>query len=139
MRTGNADADLARVRRDGSGIWELDVLRVAAGQRYKFAVFMREGARLDKADPFATRAELAPATASVSWPLKWHDWKDADWMVRRASSDALRQPMSVYEVHLGSWRRGEGGALLDYRSIADRLAQYVVELGFTHVELMPIT
>jgi 1,4-alpha-glucan branching enzyme len=60
----NADADLARVRRDGSGIWELDVLRVAAGQRYKFAVFTREGARLDKADPFATRAELAPASSA---------------------------------------------------------------------------
>ena len=135
----NADTDLAEVRRDESGIWELDVPRVAAGQRYKFAVFTREGARLDKADPFATRAELAPATASVSWPLGGHDWNDADWMARRASSDALRQPMSVYEVHLGSWRRGEGGALLDYRSLATRLAQYVVDLGFTHVELMPIT
>ena len=134
-----ADADRAHVRGDGSGIWELDVRGVAAGQRYKFAVCTCEGAWLEKADPFAIRAELAPASASVAWPMGGYEWNDASWMARRASGNLLRQPMSVYEVHLGSWRRGEGGAMLDYRSIADRLAQYVLELGFTHVELMPIT
>jgi 1,4-alpha-glucan branching enzyme len=135
----NADADRANVRGDSSGIWELDVAGVRAGQRYKFAVFTREGARLDKADPFAMRAEPPPATASVVWPLDGHEWSDAAWLARRASTDALRAPMSVYELHLGSWRRGEGGAMLDYRTMAPLLAQYLVEVGFTHVELMPIT
>jgi len=135
----NADLHPAHVRDDGSGIWELEVRGVAAGQRYKFAVFARDGTRQDKADPFATRAELAPATASVAWPLAGYAWNDARWMSDRAATDALRRPMSVYEVHLGSWQRGEDGALLDYRTLAHRLTHYALELGFTHVELMPIT
>jgi 1,4-alpha-glucan branching enzyme len=135
----NAETDRAYVRADGSGVWELDVRDVVAGQRYKFAVFTHAGERLDKADPFAVRAEPPPATGSIAWPVDGHDWADAQWMARRATTNALKAPMSVYEVHLGSWRRGEGGAMLDYRSIAHLLAQYVSGLGFTHVELMPIT
>ncbi|HEY6133037.1 MAG TPA: 1,4-alpha-glucan branching protein GlgB [Rubrivivax sp.] len=135
----NADTDRARLRGDGSGIWELAVRGVRAGQRYKFAVFTQAGARVDKADPFAVRAEPPPATASVAWPIDDHVWRDAAWMARRAASNALSAPMSVYEVHLGSWRRGVDGAMLDYRSAAHLLAQHVTQMGFTHVELMPIT
>jgi 1,4-alpha-glucan branching enzyme len=132
-------ADRAWVRGDGSGLWEADVAGVAAGHTYKYAIFSHGGGRVDKADPFALRAELPPATASVAWRIDDYAWGDAAWMKRRAAANALVAPISVYEVHLGSWRRGEGDALLDYRSVARLLAQYVNELGFTHVELMPIT
>ncbi|MBC8057561.1 MAG: 1,4-alpha-glucan branching enzyme, partial [Rhizobiales bacterium] len=135
----NAETDRAFVRSDGSGLWELDVAGVVEGQTYKFAIFTHTGERLDKADPFARRAELPPATASVVWRTAGHAWGDAAWMQRRASTDTLNAPMSVYEVHLGSWKRGPEGAMLDYRTAAQLLAQYVTGLGFTHVELMPIT
>ncbi len=134
-----ADAHPAQTRRDGSGIWEADIAGVQRGQRYKYAIRTQDGAVLDKADPFARRAEPAPATASVVWPADGHAWDDAAWMAERAGRNALDAPWSVYEVHLGSWRRGEGGALLGYRSAALLLADYVQRMGFTHVELMPIT
>ncbi|CAN5756268.1 1,4-alpha-glucan branching protein GlgB [soil metagenome] len=135
----NPESHRMYVRSDGSGIWSLDVPGIVAGQHYKFAVFTHEGECLDKSDPFAFRAEPAPGTASIAWSLDGHDWDDADWMARRATTDTLKAPMSVYEVHLGSWRRGENGTMLDYRSMAHLLAQYVTDLGFTHVELMPVT
>jgi 1,4-alpha-glucan branching enzyme len=135
----HADSDRAVVRGDGSGVWEADVAGVQAGQRYKFAIFTPQGECLEKADPFARQAEAAPATASVVWADPVYGWGDAGWMQRRGQTDALHAPMSVYEVHLGSWRRGERGAMLDYRSAAHLLADYVTRLGFTHVELMPIT
>ena len=135
----NVDADQAQARADGSGIWELDVRGVEAGQRYKFAVFTQTGERLEKADPFAFRAELAPATASIAWRLDGHTWADGAWMAGRAATHGLNAPMSVYEVHLGSWRRAEDGEMLDYRTMARLLTQHVTDLGFTHVELMPIT
>ena len=135
----NRSAHPARPRPDGSGLWETEVEGVAPGHRYKFAIRTRGGGWLEKADPFARRAELAPATGSVAWRTDDHVWDDAAWMTRRTGHNALSAPMSVYEVHLGSWRRGEGGAMLDYRSAAHLLAEYVTRLGFTHVELMPIT
>ncbi|MDM7941375.1 MAG: 1,4-alpha-glucan branching protein GlgB [Hydrogenophaga sp.] len=135
----NAEADQARLRDDGSGIWEREVRGVQAGHRYKFLVHTQAGARLEKADPFAFRSEAAPATASIAWSLDGHDWADAAWMAGRATNHALNAPMSVYEVHLGSWRRDKTGEMLDYRSMAPLLTQHVKEMGFTHVELMPIT
>ena len=135
----DVNAHPARPRDDGSGLWEAQVKGVAQGQAYKFAIRTRAGAWLEKADPFARRAELAPATGSVVWRTDDHAWGDAVWMSQRASHNGLSAPMSVYEVHLGSWRRGEDGAMLDYRSAAHLLAEYVTRLGFTHVELMPIT
>ncbi|MEO8299700.1 MAG: 1,4-alpha-glucan branching enzyme, partial [Burkholderiales bacterium] len=129
----------AQPRWDGSGIWEAKVPGVQAGQRYKYAIRIRDGAWLEKADPFARSAECPPATASVVWRGQDHRWGDADWLRARAATDALAAPMSVYEVHLGSWRRGEGDVMLDYRSTALLLADYVRRMGFTHVELMPIT
>jgi 1,4-alpha-glucan branching enzyme len=133
------EAHRALARADGSGLWEVDVRGVTQGQRYKFAIVTTAGERLDKADPFARRAEPPPATASMVWQFDDYRWNDAPWMAGRAATQALDAPMSVYEVHLGSWRRGEGGAMLDYRSAAHLLVQYVVDMGFTHVELMPIT
>ncbi len=134
-----ADAHPARPRPDGSGLWEIEIPGVVQGQKYKYAIRSRAGERLEKADPFARHAELPPATGSVAWCIDGYAWGDKAWMNQRASRNDLSAPISVYEVHLGSWRRGEGGAMLDYRTIAHLLAEYVTRLGFTHVELMPIT
>jgi 1,4-alpha-glucan branching enzyme len=122
-----------------SGVWELFVPGMAAGTRYKFEI--RHGAeptRL-KADPLAVAAEVPPATASVVFETS-HHWADDDWLARRAATDLLARPISIYELHLGSWRwnRLEGNRPLTYLELADELAAYVSDLGFTHVELMPV-
>lgn len=115
-----------------SGVWELFVPGVGAGTRYKFEIVTQDGARLQKADPLARGTEVPPATASVVVESA-HRWADQDWMTARAATDPHTGPMSIYEVHLGSWRKG-----LSYRDLAEQLTDYVVEMGFTHVELMPV-
>ncbi len=134
-----AEADpLARL--GDSGIWEGFVAGVEPGAAYKFHVESAAGGyRVDKADPFAVRAELPPGTASVAWDLDY-DWSDADWMAGRAARGAPSAPLSIYEVHLGSWRRSpdDPERWLSYRELAPLLAEYAVEMGFTHVELMPV-
>ncbi len=129
----------AQQRVDGSGLWEAEIPGVEHGHRYKYAIRTEPGDLIEKADPFARRAELPPATASVAWRDQGHAWGDGAWMHARAAGNGLAAPMSVYEIHMGSWRRGEGGARLDYRRLAPLLADYVQRMGFTHVELMPIT
>jgi 1,4-alpha-glucan branching enzyme len=124
----------------GGGVWEGFVPGVAPGQRYKYSVASRHaGYRADKADPFAFRAEVPPQTASIVADLAYA-WGDARWMAERGGRSSVRAPISVYEVHLGSWRRvpEEGDRPLSYREIAAPLADYVAEMGFTHVELMPV-
>ena len=125
-------------RWDSSGVWERAFDDVPLGARYKYRIVSGSGERFDKADPFATFAEVAPATASIVAPLDF-EWGDEDWIRQRAAPNALDAPMSIYEVHLGSWRRPWDGTMARYRDIAEPLARYVNELGFTHVELMPIT
>ncbi len=125
-------------RWDASGVWERAFDDVPEGARYKYRIATRSGERLDKADPFATFADEAPATASIVAPLDYV-WGDADWMQRQRAKNALDAPLSIYEVHLGSWRRPWDGTMARYRDIAEPLARYVNEMGFTHVELMPIT
>jgi 1,4-alpha-glucan branching enzyme len=131
------DAHPARARRDGSGIWEAAVPGVRHGQHYKFRIRTRDGSLLDKADPFARCTEQPPATASVAWRDDYV-WHDEAWMRERARRNALDAPMAVYEVHLGSWRRSADGRWLDYRSAAKALAEHALQLGFTHVELLPV-
>ena len=126
--------------RGGSGVWEAFVPGVTAGMRYKFHIESRvRGYRVDKADPFAFFNEVPPARASVVWDLAY-EWGDGDWMSGRAARQSLSAPMSIYEVHLGSWRRRpeEGNRSLTYREIAPLLAEHVLRLGFTHVELLPV-
>ena len=135
----NATSHAAESRADGSGLWQAEIPGVQHGQRYKFAIRTRKGAMLEKADPFARYAEQAPATASIVWQGDSHKWKDAAWMQQRAARNALDAPMTIYEVHLGSWRRHADGSMLNYREAAVQLAAYVTGMGFTHVELMPIT
>jgi 1,4-alpha-glucan branching enzyme len=131
------EADPLRPRDDDSGVWEGHVPGIAHGHAYKFRIVTQGGQWLDKADPFAVCAEQPPATASRAWSLDY-TWNDSDWMEHRAPRNALSAPMSIYEVHLGSWRRRDGQPL-GYRELAHALADYVADLGFTHVELMPIT
>ena len=122
---------------DGSGVWQLQVPAARIGQRYKYRVAGRNGYTMDKADPLACASECPPSTASVVWDLAY-DWHDGAWMQERRRRNALDAPMSVYEVHVGSWRRPDGRPM-GWRELAPALADYVQRLGFTHVELMPIT
>jgi 1,4-alpha-glucan branching enzyme len=115
-----------------SGVWELFVPGIGAGMTYKYEICGPDGIWRDKADPMAQLAERPPATASVVVDSGF-TWGDGDWLERRAQSDVLTSPMSIYEVHLGSWRPG-----LSYVELADQLADYVTALGFTHVEFLPV-
>jgi len=119
-----------------SGIWELFVPGVEEGSKYKFELRTQDGRLRLKSDPVAFHTEVPPANASVVWEAK-HVWRDDAWLAQRAGSDPVVAPMSIYEVHLGSWRRKEGRTLT-YRELADELGDYVADLGFTHVELMPV-
>ncbi|MBP6628833.1 MAG: 1,4-alpha-glucan branching protein GlgB [Kofleriaceae bacterium] len=122
--------------RDASGIWEGVVAGVGHGARYKFHVVGAGGRGVDKADPLAARAEHPPATASIVWADDYA-WQDASWMARRAHHNRHDAPISIYEVHLGSWRRAHG-EVLGYRQLGEQLADHAAGLGFTHVELMPV-
>ncbi len=115
-----------------SGVWELFVPGVAAGAHYKFQILGADGVWRDKADPLAFAAETAPATASIVWDSSY-EWKDDAWLARRAQTDPYSSPMSIYELHLASWKQGKG-----YRELAHELVEYVTHLGFTHVELLPV-
>ena len=127
------------VRHDGSGIWEGFAEGVAHGHAYKFhVVSQRRDYAVDKADPFAVYAQVPPETASRAWSTDY-EWGDGEWMRTRGRANALDAPISIYEVHLGSWRRAEGDRFLTYREAADALARYALEVGFTHVELLPVT
>jgi len=129
-----------QARHDGSGIWEGIVAGVQQGAYYKYRVRSRtHGYEADKGDPFAFYWQLPPATASRVWSLDY-DWNDQEWMTHRAAASARNAPMSIYEVHMGSWRRvpEEGNRPLTYRELAEPLGGYVRQMGFTHVELMPV-
>ena len=134
------DGRLAMMRQLGSsGVWELFIPDLGAGTLYKFEIRTREGLVALKADPFATATEIPPATASVVYRSSY-EFGDSEWMAARARRDPLRTPISIYEAHLGSWRRvpEEGNRSLTYREHAEQLADYVAEMGFTHVELLPV-
>ena len=137
----NKSAHPLQPRQDGSGIWEGFVPGVAAGACYKYHIASRhQGYAVDKADPYAFCAEMPPRTGSRVCNLDYQ-WNDAEWMSKRRRANALDAPMSIYEVHLGSWRRvpEQDNRSLSYRELAPLLAAHVQELGFTHVELLPIT
>jgi 1,4-alpha-glucan branching enzyme len=124
----------------GCGIWEIFLPGVSTGAAYKYEIKTRDGSLLLKSDPYAFEAELRPRTASVVGELGGFEWGDQEWIQRRASRNDRRSPVCIYEVHLGSWRRKpeEGNAFLSYRELADQLVPYVKEMGFTHIELLPV-
>jgi len=123
-----------------SGVWELFVPELGAGSRYKFEIRGPAGRLFLKADPYANATELPPATASIIHEPAYR-FTDEEWLARRARGDVLRQPLAIYEMHLGSWRRKgpHGEQPLSYRELAGPLAEYMLATGFTHVELLPIT
>ena len=123
-----------------SGIWEGFVPGVARGTPYKYHVVSRwNGYRYDKADPFGFYAEVAPDTGSVVWDL-WYEWGDGEWMREREGRNGAGSPISVYEMHLGSWMRvpEEGNRMPTYRELAPRLVEYLTRMNFTHVEFLPV-
>ncbi len=126
------------VRWDGSGIWEGFIPDIGHGEIYKYKIFSNNhGAVTEKADPFARYCEQPPKTASVVWDTTY-DWKDKKWMEYRSDKNGLDRPYSVYEVHLGSWKKKNGKEFLTYAELAEDFVSYVKEMGFTHVEFMPI-
>ncbi len=133
------DLKTDRLRARGrSGVWEGFVPGARPGDLYKYHIVSRENAYVtDRADPLAFFSETPPKKASVVWDLT-HQWGDGDWMAGRKQCMSLNSPMSIYEMHLGSWRRGPDGRFLSYREIAPLLADYVNNTGFTHVEFMPV-
>ncbi|HYP13869.1 MAG TPA: 1,4-alpha-glucan branching enzyme, partial [Bryobacteraceae bacterium] len=127
------------MRLRSGGIWELFVPGIGAGVRYKYYVRSRHlGHRQLKADPYGFASEVPPKSASIVADLQAYTWNDQQWMASRAAKNWLKEPMSVYEVHLESWMRGPNGDYLTYRELASSLVQYVVHMGFTHIELLPI-
>ena len=128
-----------RLRHD-AGMWELFIPRLQPGERYKFETAGADGTVVEKADPLARRAELAPGTASIVAALPAFDWHDDDWMEERAKRQAADAPMSIYEVHAASWMRpgDHPEAIYDWDSLAERLIPYAADMGFTHLEFLPI-
>jgi len=136
----NESSHPLHVRPDASGIWEGFIPGVAAGELYKYHIHGFEGVQLNKADPFAHYAEKRPDTASITWQTNYN-WSDQHWMEHRKNKNALDAPISVYEMHLASWMRpipSDEGSYNTYAQIAERLVPYVLEMGFTHIELMPV-
>ena len=132
-----------------SGVFELFIPGLGEGTVYKYEVKAANGDAMLKADPYGTYTELRPHNASVVWDVNGYSWQDQKWMETRASVNAKDKPMSIYEVHLGSWIRkafavdedGEeiaGSEFYNYREIAPKLADYVKDMGYTHVELLPV-
>ncbi len=136
----NNDAHVLFPRWEKSGIWEGFIPGVRLGEVYKYHIKGHHQQEFDKGDPFAFFWEKRPQTASITWDL-FYEWNDADWIKSRAQHNSLNAPWSVYEVHLASWRRPEGGdenAYLTYDELSQTLVPYVQQMGFTHVEFMPV-
>ncbi len=132
-----------------SGVYELFVAGLHAGTLYKYAVKQEDGETVLKADPYAAYSEVRPRNASVVWNVDEYEWNDAGWLAERSSKNARKDPLSIYEVHLGSWMRKEpetdevgsiveGSEFYNYRELAEKLAGYVENMGYTHVELLPV-
>ncbi|MBQ8216767.1 MAG: 1,4-alpha-glucan branching protein GlgB [Oscillospiraceae bacterium] len=128
------------MERVGSGVWEVFIPGIRAGDKYRYMIVGCDGITRFKADPYAFRSELRPATASIVCPLTGYKWNDKEFISQNSNKNVLEKPMAIYEVHLGSWKRDmryEDG-FLNYRVLADELAQYINYMGYTHVELIGI-
>jgi len=125
--------------RGGNGIWELFIPELKTGLLYKYELLSQDSNILIKTDPYAQSYELRPNTAAITTDNTPFLWQDQDWMEKRKQENWLHAPMSTYEVHLGSWRRSENGEFLNYVEMAKQLVEYVKTLGFTHIQLLPIT
>ncbi len=122
-----------------AGIWELFIPGIGVTAHYKYELVGEHEALTVKSDPFAFFGQHGTATASLTWDLSKFIWQDGEWMAKRAKSNSYKEPVSVYEVHLGSWKRRDGWRWLTYKELGDELIPYVKSLGFTHIELMPVS
>ncbi len=120
-----------------SGIWEGTFSNIVKGQLYKYCIYGQLGFYQEKADPFSFFSEIPPKTSSVVWDLTY-EWHDHSWMENRKKYNSLSSPISIYEMHLGSWKRGEDNRWLNYRELAKHLVPYLKELNYTHVEILPV-
>ncbi|MFN0015550.1 MAG: 1,4-alpha-glucan branching protein GlgB [Saprospiraceae bacterium] len=136
----NPKAHVLLPRWDKSGIWEGFIPGIGKGTVYKYHVTMQNGKGLDKGDPYAMRWETPPQTASIVWDMEGYDWNDKPWLDKRLSRAGKPQPWSVYEVHPGSWKKmpEDGNRSFNFRELADHLVPYAKDMGFTHIELMPV-
>ena len=126
--------------RGGIGIWEIFIPNIDVGTVYKYEVRSHnQGYRAQKSDPYGFYAEVRPNTASIVYDIDQYIWQDEAWMIERATRDPLTQPMNTYEIHLGSWKRKPNGDFMSYRELADDLIPYLVDMGYSHIELLPIT
>ena len=127
-------------RRSDGGVWETFIPSLPQGTHYKYAIRSRAlGYEVDKADPYGAYFEVRPTTDSRVWDITTYTWNDQAWMENRAAHQSVNKPLNIYEVHLGSWRRGEGDSFLNYRDLAHQMVDYVRKMGYTHIELLPIT
>src|SRR5262249_34662553 len=126
-------------KRVGSGLWEIFIPGLGEGTLYKFEIIAADGRLPLKSDPYGFAAEPRPKTASVVARVDSYRWTDAEYMSKRGVRDPRRAPISIYEVHLGSWRRRDDGGFLSYDELAGSLIPYARDMGFTHIELLPIT
>ncbi len=127
------------VRWDSSGIWEGWIPQLQRGELYKYKIYSHYDHKVrEKADPYGLLFEQAPHTSTVSWDT-WFEWGDSEWMDRRKEYDPYSSPVSIYEVHLGSWRKKADGTSLSYEELSTELVHYVLDMGYTHVELLPVT
>ena len=124
-------------RVQNSGIWLLYVPAIGSGVIYKYEIITASGHRILKADPYAVYAQLRPDTASVVYELNGYQWQDEKWQQAKRQP-AYQSPVLIYEVHLGSWRRGANNEFLTYRQLAELLPQYAATMGYTHIEIMPV-
>ncbi|MBB6445820.1 1,4-alpha-glucan branching enzyme [Bacillus benzoevorans] len=120
------------------GIWMITIGQNLEGELYKYEIMTTDGERILKSDPYAFYSELRPHTASIVYSLDGFQWEDKSWHNRKLKRNILLDPIAIYEMHLGSWKKKDDGGLLTYRELADELIPYVMELGFTHIELLPI-
>lgn len=136
----NWDGRVHQMRaRGASGVWEIFVPNLTEGDLYRFEIKSKNGDILKKVDPYAVYSEKRPANASIIYNIEdKYEWQDENWLTNRAKTNWLEEAVSVYEVHLGSWKRKEGNEFLSYKEFADELVNYVVDQGYTHVELMPV-
>ncbi len=133
------DVSKNRMERQNSGVFAAFVPGLRDGDCYKYQINGYDSQTVLKADPFAFHAEVRPATASKVWSLGGYVWRDSEFLRQRSKQNALCQPMAIYEMHIGSWRTREGYVFANLRDVADELSEYLVEMGFTHVEIMPVT
>ena len=134
----NWDLNKNKMINIGNGVWEIFIKEAKNFDIYKYLILMPNGKTIEKADPYSLHTETPPSNGSKLF-VSNYSWGDSLWLLKRKNTNSYESPMNIYELHLGSWRRHENNVVMNYKTIADDLAKYVSEMGYTHVEILPIT